>query len=111
MVVINRVGHTSVATLPSDCDAEVLANIAQKVAASAHAHADRRVVIDTSAISMLDPSDAAELAMMCHTLTLIGAEPMIAGLRPEVVAALVSMRVDFAGVECVLDLAAVVEGS
>lgn len=110
-MVRNRIGHTLFVTLPPDCDAEVLADIGRHVSADVHAHHDRRVVVDVAALDMIDDADADELANLCRTFDLLGARPVIAGLRPEVAAALIGLGVDLGGIECVLDVAAAVDRS
>ena len=105
----NRIGNTLFVTLPADCDAEVLSELSAQVATDVFTHRDGRVIIDAVAVELLDAEDAAGLVAMCRTITLLGARPVVAGLRPEVVAALISMQIDLAGIDCCLDIAAAVE--
>ena len=107
----NRIGDTLVVTLPADCDAELIRALAVDAADLVYAHRDHRVVFDASSVELLDVEDASELVAMVRTVRLLGARAIVAGLRPALVAALISLDVDLGGIDCALDLAAAVENA
>ena len=103
-MVGNRVGRTLHVSLPTDCDAEVLAGLGDDIAREVHAHRDDSVVLDVGAIEIIDPVDAEALTRVCRVISMLGSKAVVAGLRPEVVTSLIATGSDLAGVECVLDV-------
>ena len=103
-MVLNRIGSVLIATLDRETDASSLRESGQAIGRDVHRHHDRSVVLDFGAVEILDSADAAELVRVDRTLRLIGARVVIAGLRPEVVAALTIAGTELGGLDCVLDV-------
>jgi rsbT antagonist protein RsbS len=68
------------------------------------AHASRGVVIDASALSMVDSYLARILGSLVAAARLLGAEAILAGMRPEVAIALVELGTDLPNVSTALNL-------
>ncbi len=75
---------------------ELLARIA-----SAHVHG---VVLDVSGVEVMDSADFEMLRTTMTMASVMGATPIIVGLKPGVVSALVDMDVDTSGVQAALNL-------
>lgn len=64
----------------------------------------RGVVIDVTALDVIDSFAARTLRGIAHTVRLRGAETVIAGIQPEVAFSMVQLGLSLQGVSTVLDL-------
>ena len=64
----------------------------------------KAVIVDVSAVRVLDATDFRELRSMLEIARLLGARPILAGLSPWIVAYLVESDVDVHGLEAARDL-------
>jgi rsbT antagonist protein RsbS len=62
------------------------------------------VILDASGIEVMDGEDFDSLAHVMKMAALMGARPIMAGLRPGVVASLIDLDVDVGNVEAALNL-------
>lgn len=67
-------------------------------------HRTRGVVIDVTALDVLDSFATRTLRAIAHTARLRGAETVLVGLQPDVAFAMVQLGVRLEGVETALDL-------
>lgn len=78
-----------VATLPPDLDAPACLDLRDRLSHRVRATRARAVVLDATAIDVMDTEDWSHLKAALATVALLGARGAIAGLQPGVVAALV----------------------
>lgn len=64
----------------------------------------RAVVIELSGVDFIDPTEFEAICDSLHMATLMGVSPIICGLRPAVVSALVDLGVSFPGIPFALDI-------
>ncbi len=64
----------------------------------------RGVILDASAVETMDSVDFSTLRRTLEMAALMGAIPIIVGLRPGIVSALVTMDVDIRGLRAAADL-------
>lgn len=88
-VVLTSWRGAIVATLPPDVDVEVCRELRDHLAQRVRATRARSVILDTTAVDVMDTEDWAQLKAALATTELLGARGGIAGLQPGVVAALV----------------------
>ena len=69
--------------------------------ASAHVHG---VVLDVSGVEVMDSADFEMLKTTMDMASVMGATPIIVGLKPGIVSALVDLDVDIRGVNAALNL-------
>jgi rsbT antagonist protein RsbS len=87
-----------------DLTEQVLAQFRQELLeriASTHVHG---VVLDVSGVEVMDSTDFEMLRMTMSMASVMGAEPIIVGLKPGIVSALIDMDVDTRGVRAALNL-------
>jgi rsbT antagonist protein RsbS len=63
----------------------------------------KSVIIDFSAVDIIDQFLAQKIKDTAHMVALMGAETILTGFKPEVVASLVDMNFDFEGIPTALD--------
>jgi len=93
-----------VASIQIDLTDQVLSLFRQELLeriASAHVHG---VVLDVSGVEIMDSADFEMLKTTMNMASVMGATPIIVGLKPGVVSALVDMDVDTRGVRAALNL-------
>jgi rsbT antagonist protein RsbS len=93
-----------VASIQVDLTEQVLAQFRQELLeriASTHVHG---VVLDVSGVEVMDSTDFEMLRMTMSMASVMGAEPIIVGLKPGIVSALVDMDVDTRDVRAALNL-------
>lgn len=103
-MVRNRIGDTLVVTFDPDTDAATLGDATSSIAADVHRLHTRRVVFDLGAVEILDSVDMRSLVHLARTVELLGARPVVAGLRPQIVGALTMAGLDLHGIEAALDV-------
>lgn len=104
--IISHFGSCLVATLHTDLGPDDHAEFRASLSAAVRRSRPRGVVLDVSALALLDGVDFAELRMTMATVRLLGARPVLVGLSPAVIAALVVHDVDVDGVDAELTLEA-----
>jgi rsbT antagonist protein RsbS len=93
-----------VVSVQVDLTPRVLAQLQADVLDFTHEHDSAAVLVDVAGVTLLDAEDFEALRAMLRMVRLLGARPILSGLRPGVVSALVELGVDFSGVETALDL-------
>ncbi len=93
-----------VASIQIDLTEQVLSLFRQELLgriASTHVHG---VVLDVSGVEIMDSTDFEMLKTTMTMASVMGAQPVIVGLKPGVVSALVDMDVDIRDVRAALNL-------
>lgn len=93
-----------VASIQVDLDDDVLVRFREDLLQRIHETGSRGVIFDLSGLETLDSDEFAALRRIMATSTLMGAEPVLVGLRPGVVSALIEAGADVDGLRATLDL-------
>jgi rsbT antagonist protein RsbS len=93
-----------VASIQIDFDSEVVTRFRSDLLQFVHASQSSRVIIDLSGVEIMDADDFEALRRTLSMVALMGARPILAGLRPGVVSGLVGLGIDTEGVEAALNL-------
>ena len=93
-----------VASVQVDLHDEVLRRFQQDLLEYVAATNASGVIIDLSGVEIMDASDWEALRRTMTMVTIMGARPVITGMRPGVVSALVELGVDSEGVEAAHNL-------
>lgn len=93
-----------VAPVPADLSSEVLARLRADCLESVRASSARGLVLDLSAVDVMDAADFAALRATLGMVRLLGARPVLVGLRPGVIMALMDLDVDVEGLLAVQTL-------
>jgi anti-anti-sigma regulatory factor len=96
--------HCAVASVQVDLDEEVIRRFRGDLLDFIQLHGARAVVIDLSGVELLDPIDFEALHQTLEMVSLLGSRGMLAGLRPGVVAALVTLGVETSEVRAARDV-------
>jgi rsbT antagonist protein RsbS len=64
----------------------------------------RAVVVDLSGLEIIDPFEFERLTKTLDMVRLMGAAPVISGLKPSIVASLITLDANVAGVKGAIDL-------
>jgi rsbT co-antagonist protein RsbR len=107
--VFSRVRGCLVATPLGDFDAAGAERFRADLSARLQHERFAGVVLDVSALEVMDAHDFAWVRGALQVAALMGASAMLAGLSPEVVAALVRLDVDLSGVAAELTVDRAVE--
>jgi rsbT antagonist protein RsbS len=83
-----------VATLPADLDPGVLAELCSQVLHRLHETRARGVILDCSSVEVMDAYDFDGLLGFRAMAALMGAQVVLAGVRPGVASALADLDVD-----------------
>lgn len=86
---------------PTDSDLQLLAH---KLSQRVGEHRAKGVIIDVTALDVMDSFAARMLRDTAHTLRLRGADTVICGIQPDAAFAMVRLGMTLEGVETVLDL-------
>jgi anti-anti-sigma regulatory factor len=103
-LLLNVVGGCVVATAPADLDRETLDRMRQDLLDRVRASGARRILLDLSAVHLMDTEDFRAVVRLVAAARLMGARTVLAGLQPGVVAALVELGAQVGDIEAVLDL-------
>jgi rsbT antagonist protein RsbS len=103
-VPLSLVRGSLVATLTSEVNRRSLDAFRRDLLDRLRSTGARRVVVDASAVPLLDREDFEAITRLVRAASLMGARTVLAGLQAGVVSALVELGVDGAGVETALDL-------
>ena len=93
-----------VASIQVDLDDSVLTRFRDDLLKRVHRTGSRGVILDVSGLETLDSDEFAALRGIIRTCTIMGAETVIAGLRPGVVSALVETGSNVDGLRAAIDL-------
>ena len=103
-VAILRQGEYLIASIQSDLsDTEVIA-LRQELADLAGRHRSRGIVIDVSALDVIDSFVARSLRAIVLTAKLRGVSTVIVGIQPDVAIAMVQFRLNLEPLRAALDL-------
>jgi rsbT antagonist protein RsbS len=103
-VAILRQGEYLIASIQSDLsDSEVIA-LRQELAELVGRHRSRGIVIDVSALDVIDSFVARSLRAIVLTAKLRGASTVIVGIQPDVAIAMVQFRLNLEPLRVALDL-------
>lgn len=103
-VTINLFRGCLVVTLPAHLSEEMLSLLRRDLLDQlARAHA-KRVVIDCAGLEILDPEEFRSLGRIISMAGLLGAGVILAGLRPGIVASLITMAEDTGKIRAALNL-------
>ncbi len=93
-----------VASIQVDLDEPVLARFQQDLLGLVHETGARGVILDVSGLELLDSEEFAALRRIIAMVALLGAESVLVGLRPGIVAALVELGADVDGLHAAINL-------
>lgn len=93
-----------VASIQHDLDGDVLARFRRDLLHRIQTERIRGVLLDVAGMEVIDAAEFEELQRILAMAQLMGYPPVLVGLRPGVVAALVDLGVDVRGVRTVLTL-------
>jgi rsbT antagonist protein RsbS len=104
--LVSHFGDCVVATLRDDLDRAQFATFRGELLEAVRSQRARGVVLDASALEVVDTADFARLRQTLEMVELMGARTVLVGLRPDVVAALVELGADIDGIAGELTLEA-----
>lgn len=93
-----------VASIQVDLDEAVLARFREDLLGRIRDSGSPSVIFDVSGLETLDTEEFGELRRIITMARLMGAESVVAGLRPGVVSALVTAGADVEGLRAAIDL-------
>ena len=103
-VPILKQGPYLIASVQSALTDEDLVQLRDDLAQMVGRHHSRGVIIDVTALDVMDSFAARTLRSMAATIKLKGAHAIIVGIQPEVAFAMVQLGLSLAGVSTALDL-------
>ena len=108
-VPILKHGRKLIATLPADVGDAELSGLMDEISDMVGEERSRGVILDVSALDVLDSYGTRTLRTIAHVTRLRGAATVIVGIQPEVAFALVQLGLGLDGVDTALDLEAGLE--
>jgi rsbT antagonist protein RsbS len=93
-----------VASIQVDLNDDVLARFREDLLRRLHETGSRGVILDVSGLETLDSDEFAALRRIITMTNIMGAESVLAGLRPGVVSALIEAGADVDGLRAAIDL-------
>ena len=93
-----------VASIQVDLDDDVLVRFREDLLRRIHETGSRGVILDVSGLETLDSDEFAALRRIITMCTIMGAESVLAGLRPGVVSALIDAGADVDGLRAAINL-------
>lgn len=103
-VPILKQGHYLIATIQSALSDADLLYLRDGIVQQVGKLRSRGVIIDVTALDVMDSFATRTLRDIAHMIRLRGAETVIVGIQPEVAFALVQLGLNLAGVATALDL-------
>ena len=103
-VPLNLVRGCVVATAPADVSRETLDRLRNDLLERVRETGARRVLVDVSAVALMDTEDFRALLQLVAAASLMGARTIMAGLQPGVVSALIELGVEAPALETALDI-------
>lgn len=101
---VTRLGGVLVVSLPPDLDGQGFAAIAAAVSGRSATDPTTAVVLDFSAVDVIGRGDFDQVRRLLATVRLLGAEPVIVSLAPELVLYLIEVEADTTGIHYCHDL-------
>jgi rsbT antagonist protein RsbS len=105
-VPILKQGETLIATLQADAGDAELSGLMHEISEMVGEERSRSVILDVSALDVLDSYGTRTLRTIAHVTRLRGAATVIVGIQPEVAFAMVQLGLGLEGVDTALDLEA-----
>ena len=103
-LVITRLRQTLVATIEGAVDAGALSTLIDSLSEAQDAQRVDSVVFEVSACEMMDVEEFSTLQKAVHATDWLGMRTIVAGLKPGIVAYVVSSGVDLGNLRAALDL-------
>jgi rsbT antagonist protein RsbS len=103
-VAILRQGEYLIASIQSDLSDSEVIELRSELAELVGRHRARGIVIDVSALEVIDSFVARSLRAIVLTAKLRGASTVIVGIQPDVAIAMVHFRLNLAPLRAALDL-------
>ncbi len=103
-VPILKQQHNLIATIQAALTDEDLLKLRDALVARVGRDRSRGVIVDVTALDVLDSFASRTLRDLAHMIRLRGAETVIVGIQPEVAFAMVQMGLNLEGVATALDL-------
>jgi len=103
-VPILKQGDLLIATLPAALTDAELVSFRDELADKVGKLRSRGVVVDVTALDIIDSFAARTLRGIAHTVKLRGAQTVVVGIQPDVAFAMVQLGLSLEGVEAALDL-------
>ena len=103
-IPLQEVRGCVVASIQIDLDPEVLRQFQDDLLGRVQKSRATGVILDVSGIDVLDLDDFNGLRSTMEMAEIMGARPILSGLKPGVVSALIDLGVDPEGVKAVLNL-------
>lgn len=103
-VPILRQGKTLIASIQEELSDSDILDLQRRLLDIVVESGSRGVIVDVSALSVLDSFSTRTLAEIAASVQLRGARTIIVGIQPEVALSMVLLGVDLRGVQTALDL-------
>ena len=104
VAAMNFVDGCLITTLQLDLNRQVLKVLQEEVLKKLEETGARGLMLDCSALALMDSEDFAGLKRMTAMASLMGAQTIFVGLNPGIVSSLVELDVDVDGVQAALTL-------
>ena len=95
---------TVVASIQVDVDSDVLSQLQDDLLEAVQVSGATGVIIDLSALGILDPGDLDQLRAAIDMVALLGARTVLAGMRPGMISALMDLNANVDGLNAALTL-------
>lgn len=93
-----------IVTLPAVTDDGTAERLVEQLGTRLSEIAARAMLIDMSQARLLDSFMARVISSLAGTARLLGVEPVVAGIRPEVAMTMVELGLDLGGITTALDI-------
>lgn len=103
-VPVLRIGDVLLVSIQVDLEDQTVMNLQEDLAEQIVARAARGVVIDITAVEIVDSFVGRMLATIASISRLLDAETVVVGMRPAVAITLVELGLSLGGVRTALDL-------
>ncbi|MER5766160.1 STAS domain-containing protein [Streptomyces sp. NPDC001985] len=103
-VPILRIGEVLLVSIQVDLDDQTVLNLQEDLAEQIVARSARGVVIDITAVEIVDSFVGRMLATIAAISRMLDAETVVVGMRPAVAITLVELGLSLGGVRTALDL-------
>jgi rsbT antagonist protein RsbS len=103
-IPIQKTRDALVVSIQTDLDDAMIERLREDLLERIRVTHARGVVLDLAGVSVLDAYEFAKLRSVLAMAAVMGATPVVSGLRPGVVSALVELNVDSGSLETALDV-------
>jgi rsbT antagonist protein RsbS len=103
-VPILKQGDTLIASIQAALSDKDLVQLRDDLAAQVGKFRSRALIIDVTALDVLDSFAARTIRNIAHTARLRGAQTVVVGIQPDVAISMVQLGLTLEGVETALDL-------